>query len=121
MLALSLSNLTQTVIAREDSPVEISGMLIRTPVLFHFDVCSLDDWCPTGNFALHQPGEWLLTSSRLGRNVGAKIDKAPAHALIIQCQVEGIGEFVADRLWHALRRKQRKPRRRLKFWQAGFY
>src|SRR5262245_35330851 len=71
-----------------------------------FGVRGLDDGRPAGNFALHQRGEWLLTSLCLAWNVAADIDKTPAHVVVVECPVERIGELVEDRLGHALRRKQ---------------
>src|SRR5262245_652230 len=81
----------------------------------------LDDWRPTGNFALHQRGERLLTSLRLARNVTADIDQALAHVVVVQCLIQRVGKPVQYRSRHALRRKQRPPRQRLKFGQAGLY
>jgi hypothetical protein len=64
-----------------------------------FGIRGLDDRRPAGNFALHQRGEWLLTSLCLAWNVAADIDKTPAHVVVVECPVERIGEFVEDRLW----------------------
>src|SRR5262249_12809327 len=75
-----------------------------------FGVRGLDDRRPAGNFALHQRGEWLLPSLCLAWNVAADIDQTPAHVVVVECPVERIGELVEDRLGHALRRKQGKPR-----------
>src|SRR5262245_62675692 len=75
-----------------------------------FDIRGLDDRRPAGNLVLHQRGEWLLTSLCLAWNVAADIEKTPAHVVVVECPVEPIGELVEDRLGHALRRKQGKPR-----------
>src|SRR5262252_4484046 len=79
--------------------VQEAGSLIRS-----------DDRRPTGNFALHQRTERLLTSLCLGRNGAADIYKAPARVVVVECSVERIRELVDDRLWCALRRKQGVPR-----------
>ena len=80
-----------------------------------FGIRGLDDRRPARNFALHQRGEWLLTSLCLAWKVAADIDKTPAHVVVVECPVERIGEFVEDRLWYALRRKQAKPGQSQKF------
>jgi hypothetical protein len=69
--------------------------------LLGFGVCGLDDRRPAGNFALHQRGDWLLTSLYLAWNVAADIDKTPAHVVVVECPVERIGELVEDRLGRA--------------------
>jgi len=51
-----------------------------------FDIRGLDDRRPAGNFALHQRGEWLLTSLCLAWNVAADIDKTP-RIVVVECPV----------------------------------
>src|SRR5262249_48718370 len=85
------------------------------------DVRRFDDRCPTSNLAFHQCCEWLLASPFFARNVAAEVGEALAYVLVIECRVECIRERVENRLRYALRRKQRPPRQRLKFRQAGLY
>jgi hypothetical protein len=44
-------------------------------------VCSLNNRRPAGNFALHQRGEWLLTSFCFARAFAADIEKALAQGV----------------------------------------
>src|SRR5258708_39791883 len=85
------------------------------------DVRRFDDRCPTSNLAFYQCCEWLLASPLFARNVAAEVGEALAYLLVIECLVECIRERVENRLRYALRRKQRPPRQRLKFRQAGLY
>src|SRR5262249_41172927 len=85
------------------------------------DVCRFDDRCQTSHLAFCQCCEWLLASPLFARNVAAKVGQALAYVLVIECLVECIRERVENRLRYALRRKQRPPRQRLKFRQAGLY
>jgi hypothetical protein len=55
-----------------------------------FDVRGLDDWRPARNFALHQRGEWLLTSFCFPRSVAADIEKTLAQRVVVECRVERI-------------------------------
>jgi hypothetical protein len=85
------------------------------------DVRRFDDRCPTSNLAFYQCCEWLLASPLFARNVAAEVGEALAYLLVIECLVECIREHVENRLRYALRRKQRPPRQRLKFREAGLY
>src|SRR6516164_7516414 len=85
------------------------------------DVRRFDDRCPTSNLAFYQCCEWQLASPLFARNVAAEVGEALAYVLVIECLVECIRERVENRLRYALRRKQRPPRQRLKFRQAGLY
>src|SRR5215468_7944992 len=85
------------------------------------DVRRFDDRCPTSNLAFYQCCEWLLASPLLARNVAAEVGESLAQLLVIECLVECIRERIENRLRYALRRKQRPPRQRLKFRQAGLY
>src|SRR5207249_4739622 len=85
------------------------------------DVRRFDDRCPTSNLAFYQCCEWLLASPLFARNVAAEVGEALAYLLVIECLVECIRERVENRLRCALGRKQRPPRQRLKFRQAGLH
>src|SRR5262245_50003620 len=80
-----------------------------------------DDRCPTSNLAFYQCCECLLASPLFARNDTAEVGEALAYLLVVECLVECIRERVENRLRYALRRKQRPPRERLKFRQAGLY
>src|SRR5215471_6623084 len=89
------------------------GALNRQPASLRFDVRGLDDWRPAGNFALHQRGEWLLTSFCFPRSIAADIEKALAHIekalaqrVVVERRVERINQTVEYRLRCPLRRKQ---------------
>src|SRR4030095_16984216 len=64
------------------------------PHSLRLDVCRLDDWRPASNLALHQRVELLLASLCLTRNIGADVEQALAHVLVVQCLVERVGELV---------------------------
>src|SRR6516164_2059228 len=85
------------------------------------DVRRFDDRRPTSNLAFYQCCEGLLASPLFARNVAAEVGESLAQLLIIECLVECIRERVENRLRYALRLKQRPPRQRLKFRQAGLY
>src|SRR5947207_2949948 len=107
------------------SRLSIGGRYSRNGALWNvgtaasvaLDVRRLDDWRPTGNFALHQHSERLLTSLCLARNVTADIDQAFAHVVVVQCLIQRVGKPVQYRSRHALRRKQGKPWQCLEFRQ----
>src|SRR6516164_9000272 len=88
--------------------------------LVRLDVGRLDDWCPAGNLALHQSGERWLAAPRLVWNVTADFRQPPAHVLVVEGPVEGVGEPIKDWLRRSLGRKQSPPGHGLEFRQSGF-
>src|SRR5215471_2616465 len=101
-----------------DSLIGAYEILISTSVSFHYYVCGLDDWRPTGNFALPELGERPRTSPCFARNL-ADVSEALAYALVIECLIEGISKPMENRLRDALRRKKGPPSQSLKFRQAS--
>src|SRR6516165_10076885 len=91
-----------------------------TAISFQLDVCRLDDWCPASNLALHQSGERWLAAPRLVWNVTADFRQPPAHVLVVEGPVEGVGEPIKDWLRRSLGRKQGPPGHGLEFRQSGF-
>jgi len=71
---------------RTNSDMRPEKMMLRSNVVVHsqngklwirvaqLSYCPLEDGRPTRNLALHQGGEWLLTSFRPARNVAADIE-----------------------------------------------
>src|SRR5262249_15449685 len=80
----------------------------------------LDDLCPTGDVFLHEVGEWLLTAARLVWDFADEVEQPLARNIVIECPIQGVGEFVENRFRCPLGSKQRKPGRYFELRQPPF-
>src|SRR5215468_3966678 len=60
------------------------------------DACCLDNRRPTRDLALNQRSKRLRAARYVIWNVAAEVEQALAHALVVECVVERVGELVED-------------------------